>query len=130
MENVSSVCPTGKFPEKVENLKRQARFSGWNIPNGIARSIYTFLVVYTSSRSTAKKHLSRPVRKTKWLPPSLHSCTSAQFVFLLPPPNDQRHTGKTVQRIISYRKHSARKPLWNTSNSCPVTGFGICFVHG
>ena len=24
------VCSTGKFPEKVENLKRQARFPGWN----------------------------------------------------------------------------------------------------
>ena len=30
MEHVSSVRPTGKFPEKVENLKRWARFPGWN----------------------------------------------------------------------------------------------------
>ena len=30
MENVSSVRPTGKFPEKVESLKRLARFRGWN----------------------------------------------------------------------------------------------------
>ena len=30
MENVSSVRPTGKFPEKVENLKKLARFPGWN----------------------------------------------------------------------------------------------------
>ena len=32
MEHVSSVHPTGKFPEKVENLKRWARFPGWNFP--------------------------------------------------------------------------------------------------
>ena len=30
MEHVLSVRPTGKFPEKVENLKRWARFPGWN----------------------------------------------------------------------------------------------------
>ena len=30
MEHVSSARPTGKFPEKVENLKRWARFPGWN----------------------------------------------------------------------------------------------------
>ena len=48
MEHVSSVRPTGKFPEKVENLKRWARFPGWNFPNGISCSIYTFLVLYTS----------------------------------------------------------------------------------
>ena len=30
MEHVSSVRPTGKFPEKVENLKKWARFPGWN----------------------------------------------------------------------------------------------------
>ena len=55
MGNVSSVRPSGKFLEKNENLKRQARFPGWNVPNGNSRSIYTFLVVYTSSRSKQKK---------------------------------------------------------------------------
>ena len=30
MEHVSSVRPTGKFLEKVENLKKWARFPGWN----------------------------------------------------------------------------------------------------
>ena len=48
MENASSVRPTGKFPEKVENLKRKAHFPGWDVPNEISCSIYTFLVVYTS----------------------------------------------------------------------------------
>ena len=47
MEHVSLVLPTGKFPEKVENLK-----DGPVFPNGISCSIYTFLVVCTSSRST------------------------------------------------------------------------------
>ena len=53
MEHVSSVKvrPTGKFPEKVENLKRWARFPGWNFRTE-CRVPLTFLVVCTSSRST------------------------------------------------------------------------------
>ena len=51
MEHVSWVRPTGKFPEKVENLKRWARFPGWNFRTE-SRVPFTFLVVCTSSRST------------------------------------------------------------------------------
>ena len=51
MEHVSSVRPTGKFPEKVENLKRWSRFPGWNFRTE-CRVPLTFLVVCTSSRST------------------------------------------------------------------------------
>ena len=40
MEHVSSVHPTGKFPEKVENLKRWSRFPGWNFRTGMSCSIY------------------------------------------------------------------------------------------
>ena len=46
-----SVRPTGKFPEKVENLKRWSRFPGWNFRTE-CRVPLTFLVVCTSSRST------------------------------------------------------------------------------
>ena len=49
MEHVSSAHPTGKFPEKVENLKRWARFPGWNFRTE-CRVPFTFLVVCTSSR--------------------------------------------------------------------------------
>ena len=51
MEHVSSVRPTGKFPEKLENLKRWARLPGWNFRTE-CRVPFTFLVVCTSSRST------------------------------------------------------------------------------
>ena len=51
MEHVSSVRPTGKFPEKVENLKRWSRFPGWNFRTE-CRVPFTFLVVCISSRST------------------------------------------------------------------------------
>ena len=66
MEHVSPVLPTGKFPEKVENLKRwaRARFPGWN-----SCSIYSFLVVCNSSGSTARKfvgHRDIPGFTTKW----------------------------------------------------------------
>ena len=51
MEHVSSVHPTGKFPEKVENLKRWGGSPGWNFRTE-CRVSFTFLVVCTSSRST------------------------------------------------------------------------------
>ena len=51
MEHVSSVRPTGKFPEKVENLKRWSGFPGWNFRTE-CRVPLTFLVVCISSRST------------------------------------------------------------------------------
>ena len=64
MEHVSSVRPTGKFPEKVENLKRWARFPGWNFRKE-CRVPFTFLVVCTSSRSTVG-HRHVPGLTTKW----------------------------------------------------------------
>ena len=64
MEHVSSVRPTGKFPEKVENLKRWARFPGWNFRTE-CRVPFTFLVVCTSSRSTVG-HRHVPGFTTKW----------------------------------------------------------------
>ena len=48
MGHILSARPTGKFPEKVENVKRWARFPGLEFPNGILCSIDTFLVVRTS----------------------------------------------------------------------------------
>ena len=64
MEHVSSVRPTGKFPEKVENLKRWTRFPGWNFRTE-CRVPLTFLVVCTSSRS-AVGHRDVPGFMTKW----------------------------------------------------------------
>ena len=129
MENVSSVRPTGKFPEKVENLKPGRLVYPVGTFRTELRVQFTFLVVYTSSRSTAKTSVTAS-SQNKMVSLEASLMYRAQFVFWLPPPNDQRHTRKTVQRSISYRKHSARKPLWKTSNSCPEPGFGICLVHG
>ena len=113
-----------KIPRKSGKSKKVGSFSERNFMfSHVSRSLYQCQV-------HSKKNQSRPVRKTKWLSSGLHTWTSAQFVSLLPPPNDQRHTGKTVQRSSSYRKHSAKKPLWKTINFCPVPGFGICLVHG
>lgn len=44
----------GKFPVKVERLKRYPHFSGWNAPNGFSCSITTLLVFHASSRSTER----------------------------------------------------------------------------
>ena len=64
MEHVSSARPTGKFPEKVENLKRWSRFPGWSFRTE-CRVPFTFLVVYTSSRSTVG-HRDVPGFESKW----------------------------------------------------------------
>ena len=46
MEHVLSIRPTGKFPEKVENLKRWARFPERNFVFHLhaSRSLYQFQV--------------------------------------------------------------------------------------
>ena len=69
MEHVSSVRPTGKFPEKVENLKRWARFPGWNFRTE-CRVPFTFLVVCTSSRSTVghRDVLGLTTKRNNFLP--------------------------------------------------------------
>ena len=48
MEHVSSVRPTGKFSGKVENLKRYARFLGWNVLNGFRVPFTPFSYFYIS----------------------------------------------------------------------------------
>ena len=62
MENVSLVRPAGKFPEKVENLKRMGRFPGWNFPNGILCSIILHV-----SRTLYQFQLL-PTRQPSWCP--------------------------------------------------------------
>ena len=64
MEHVLSARPTGKFPEKVENLKRWARVPGWNFRTECCVP-FTFLVVCTGSRSTVG-HCDVPGFKTIW----------------------------------------------------------------
>ena len=51
MEHDSLVRPSGKFPEKVELLKRYPSIPGWNVPNGFSCSITTFLVFHTTERN-------------------------------------------------------------------------------
>ena len=86
MEHVSSARPTGKFPEKVENLKRWARFPGWNLRTE-CRVPFTFLVVRTSFRSTVG-HRDVPGFKTNGLQlitnRKFHFCSHRNFgVFFL-----------------------------------------------
>ena len=78
MEHVSSVRPTGKFPEKVENLKRWARFPGWNFRTE-CRVPFTFLIVCTSSRSTVGH------RDVPGLRPNGTTFYQSEIPLLLPP---------------------------------------------
>ena len=79
MEHVSSVRPTGKFPEKVENLKRWSRFPGWNFRRE-CRVPFTFLVVCTSSRSTVGHRATY-----RGLRPNGTSFYQSEIPLLLPP---------------------------------------------
>ena len=91
MEHVSSVHPTGKFPEKVENLKRWARFPGWNFWTE-CRVPFTFLVVCTSSRSTVG-HREVPGFTTKWnnfLPSGNSTFASTEISWFYPPITNQK----------------------------------------
>ena len=78
-EHVSSVHATRKFPEKVENLKRWARFPGWNFRTE-CRVPFTFLVVCTSSRSTGVYDQMEQLFTDR----KFHFCSHRNFrVFLL-----------------------------------------------
>ena len=58
-----------KIPRKSGKSKKVGPFSRLEFPKGISCSIYTFLVVCTSSRSTARKsvgHRDVPGFTTKW----------------------------------------------------------------
>ena len=54
-----------KIPRKSGKSKKVGPFSRLEFPNGISCSIYTFLVVCTSSRSTVR-HCDVPGFTTKW----------------------------------------------------------------
>ena len=79
MGHVSSVRPTGKFPEKVENLKRWSRFLGWNFRTECCVP-FTFLVVCTSSRSTVGHRATY-----RGLRPNGTTFCQSEFPLLLPP---------------------------------------------
>ena len=51
-----------KIPRKRGKSKKVGPFSPLEFPNGISCSIYTFLVVCTSSRSTVRKSVARSLR--------------------------------------------------------------------
>ena len=100
MEHVSSARPTGKFPEKVENLKRWSRFPGWNFRTECCVP-FTFLVVCTSSSSTYRG-----------LRPNGTTFYQSEIPLLLPPkfpgffrewkaPTDsQKHFAVTIRNYI------------------------------
>ena len=68
MENVSSVRPTGKFPEKVENLKPGRLVYPVGTFRTELRVQFTRFWLFIPVPGPRQKHLSRPVRKTKWFP--------------------------------------------------------------
>ena len=78
VNDVSSARPTGKFPEKVENRKRWARFPGWNFRTECCVP-FPFLVVCTSSRFTVGH------RDVPGLRPNGTTFYQSEIPLLLPP---------------------------------------------
>ena len=105
---VSSVRLTGKFPEKVENLKRWARFLGWNFRTE-CRIPFTFLVVCTSSRSTVGHHDALGFT-TKW-----NNFYQSEIPLFLPPKLPGFFPKWKAPFISSYIKVSPKLApfLWN-----------------
>ena len=112
MEHVSSVHPTGKFPEKVENLKRWSRFPGWNFRTE-CRVPLTFLVVCTSSRST----VGHPATY-RGLWPNGTTFYQSEIPLLLPP----KFPG-------FFPKWKAPIPTTDTMMYCLNTQSQLCFVE-
>ena len=104
MEHVSSVRPTGKFPEKVENLKRWSRFPGWNFRTE-SRVPFTFLVVCTSSRSTVGK------RHVPGLRPNGTTFYQSEIPLLLPPKFPGFFPKWKAPRVSLARARSLFRPL-------------------
>ena len=100
----------------LSRLERSERKFAFHLH--VSRSLHQFQVQGKKKTKKKKQPHGQFAKQNGSLEPSLrYQCTG---FFWLPPPNDQRHTGKTVQRYSSYRKHSARKPLWKTTNSWRV----------
>ena len=113
MEHILSVRPTGKFPEKVENVKRWACFPGLEFPNGILCSIDTFLVVRTSLYQVPVGHRDVLGFMTKWnkfLPirNSTFAPTKISIFFFLNgkrPPCQSPLVSNNLQKVTTYPKH-------------------------
>ena len=131
MEHVSSVHPTGKFPEKVENLKRWARFPGWNFRTE-CRVPFTFLLVCTSSRSTVG-HRDVPAFKTKWnnfLPIGNSTFAPTEISGFFPkwkaPLVCEQASRGAVWRQGGNKKESSQLRLWNL-NACIEKVYAKCY---
>ena len=99
MENVSSVLPTGKFPEKVENLKPGRLVYPVGTFRTELRVQFTRLWLFIPVPGPRQKHLSRPVRKTKWFPSRLHSCTGHSLFFGYPLRMTRGTLGKLCREV-------------------------------
>jgi len=80
-----------KIPRKSGKSKKVGPFSRLEFPKGISRSIYSFLVICTSSRSTVRKsvgHCDVPGFTTKWnnafTNRKFHFCSHRNFPVFFP----------------------------------------------
>ena len=104
-----------KIPRKSGKSKKVGPFSRLEFPKGISRSIYSFLVVCTSSRSTVRKsvgHCDVPGFTTKWnnVLPIGNSTFAPTEIF---PTVTQGNIGTTSYTVLLYQlttTHPSRDP--------------------
>ena len=104
-----------KIPRKSAKSKKVGPFSRFEFPKGISRSIYSFLVVCTSSRSTVRKsvgHCDVPGFTTKWnnVLPIGNSTFAPTEIF---PTVTQGNIGTTSYTVLLYQlttTHPSRDP--------------------
>ena len=125
MEHVWSVLPTGKFPEKVENLKRWSRFPGWNFRTD-CRVPLTFLVVCTSSRST----VGHPATY-RGLRPNGTTFYRSEIPLLLPPKFPDFFRKWKAPRVFSYpsRRVEERTREWGCVMSMMLRATSVEMRH-
>ena len=108
MKHVSSARPTGKFPEKVENLKKWGRFPGWNGMSCsiyVSRSLYQFQVHGRAPRRTGVYDQMEQLFTNR----KFHFCSHGNFrVFFL---NGKRPKCRVD---VSQRKYRMAKPTLGT----------------
>ena len=118
MEHVLSVRPTGKFPEKVENLKKVVPFSRLEFPNGmscfiyVSRSLYQFQVHGRAPPRTGVYDRMEQLFTSR----KFHFCYHRNFrVFFV---NGKRPSLPNADRLLF--------SLCRDAPSAPLRGRGVC----
>ena len=121
LENSQKKWKISKLVGSFIRLERSERNCAFNLH--VSGSLYQFQV-------HGKNICHGQFAKQNGFPRAFTHVPVHSFFFLLPPPNDQRHTGKNCAETQQLQEAFCKETALEDHNSCPVTGFGSCLVHG